>query len=88
LEQYPDRVFYDKETISGGMCKCDKIRETWEAIDDFSEDMLMYSYSENGSFWTGAKFGCVHYMLRSENQRENNEMIKRNGNNMDFGRER
>lgn len=41
----------------GGVCMCDRFVE-----DEYYEsDMLVYSYQENGEFWTGPKFGCVHW---------------------------
>lgn len=44
---------------AGGTCKSDKLTEDWGQGHD--ADMLVYTYSEGGSFWTGPDFGCVHH---------------------------
>ena len=48
---------------SGGYCKNSKLCEDWD--DAYQPDQLVYSYMENGTFWTGPNFGCVHHSIRS-----------------------
>lgn len=58
----------------GGNCNNDKIREDWsldsrQLKDDPECDMLIYSYDENGSFWVGPKFGCVHWRAKPKTKK-------------------
>ena len=46
------------EHQAGGYCLSNSITEDYGV---YSENSLVYSYSESGSFWTGAKFGCVNF---------------------------
>ena len=50
-------LFRDKH----GFCNSEKIDETMGQSDEKKADMLIYSYSEGGSFWVGEYFGCVHH---------------------------
>jgi hypothetical protein len=44
---------------AGGICSSDKIVEDrWRG---YGADMMVYSYAEDGEFWTGPDFGCVHH---------------------------
>ena len=44
----------------GGYCHNNLITE--DAYNKpYKENALVYSYYEGGSFWTGAKFGCVNF---------------------------
>lgn len=43
----------------GGLCRCPKLREDYGR--DHAADEMVYSYAEDGSFWTGPEFGCVHH---------------------------
>jgi hypothetical protein len=43
--------------IHGGLCKSPFMKEEY----DHTENSLVYSYSEGGSFWVGPKFGCVNH---------------------------
>ena len=43
--------------MEGGICTSKKFGEDY----DYALDMLVYSYDEGGRFWTGPKFGCVHW---------------------------
>lgn len=43
---------------AGGFCQSQKLAED---IGQHDADMLVYSYSEGGDFWTGPDFGCVHH---------------------------
>ena len=43
-------------------CECPKIQEDWgQRKESDATDMMLYSYSEGGSFWVGPKFGCIHH---------------------------
>lgn len=44
--------------MEGGICTSKKFVEDC----DYALDMLVYSYDEGGKFWTGPKFGCVHWI--------------------------
>jgi hypothetical protein len=48
-----------EDTRAGGICRSDKLIEDWG--QGHGADMLVYPYSEGGSFWTGPDFGCVHH---------------------------
>ena len=45
---------------SGGFCKQEKITEEY-GDSSYTNDAMVYSYHEGGSFWTGPDFGCVHH---------------------------
>ena len=47
-----------------GYCISTKISEDFGQQKEEAEDMLIYSYSEGGSFQVGPKFGCVHHEKR------------------------
>lgn len=50
----------------GCTCVCPKICEAWDDEDkDYKTDMLVYSYPEGGTFWTGDNFGCIHHEERT-----------------------
>jgi hypothetical protein len=49
----------NEDTRAGGICRSDKLTEDWGQRR--GADMLVYAYSEGGSFWTGPDFGCVHH---------------------------
>jgi hypothetical protein len=42
---------------AGGFCESEKITEDYGR--GFGPDMLVYTYTEGGAFWTGPEFGCV-----------------------------
>ncbi len=44
---------------AGGYCQSEKITEDYTGKHE--ADMLVYPYTENGSYWTGPEFGCVHH---------------------------
>lgn len=44
----------------GGTCTKDKLTEEY-GDESYVEDALVYSYQEDGHFWTGPEFGCVHH---------------------------
>lgn len=48
-----------KDVATGGYCLNDKIREN--DCGGRAPDELVYSYMEDGAFWTGPDFGCVHH---------------------------
>lgn len=50
-------AYATEEEKRGGFCHSEKIVE----YGPYKEDMLVYSYCEDGRFWTGPKFGCVHH---------------------------
>lgn len=62
-----DCEYRDKE----GNCTHEKIREEFfvERWDDENpvnrevdrSDCLLYTYEEQGEFWVGPEFGCVHF---------------------------
>ena len=56
-QRYPHRQRPTHER--GGYCLSRKIVEAGEEVQ--ADDMLVYSYSEGGDFWTGPDFGCVHH---------------------------
>jgi hypothetical protein len=47
---------------SGGICHSPKITEDYGS--QYMPDMLVYTYSEGGKFWTGSDFGCINYADR------------------------
>jgi hypothetical protein len=50
----------DDTERNGGYCHSSLITE--DAYNSpYKENSLVYSYYEGGSFWTGAKFGCVNF---------------------------
>ena len=45
-----------------GLCTSEKMAEgDYWYTEDQSQDMLIYSYTEDGSFAVGPKFGCIHH---------------------------
>lgn len=40
-------------------CGCRKLQESF---DGHERDSLCYSYTEDGTFYTGPDFGCVHHL--------------------------
>lgn len=46
-----------------GYCCSDKIAENLGFGGDEKSDMLIYSYVEDGRFWVGENFGCVHHAI-------------------------
>lgn len=44
---------------AGGYCESGKIVE--DQWTGHAADMLIYPYREDGDFWTGPEFGCVHH---------------------------
>lgn len=48
------------ENVAGGYCTSDKFSEA----RGHAPDTFVYSYDEDGSFWTGPQFGCVHHKPR------------------------
>jgi len=53
--------------VHHGDHRCDnkkKLGEPWDV--DGEDDNLMYAYDEDGSFYPGPKFGCVHHQKREE----------------------
>lgn len=55
---------------SHGFCTNPKLHEQSHVSDKLphdseTNDELIYSYQEGGSFWVGPKFGCVHYSKKS-----------------------
>ena len=55
-----------RERAKDGRCKNEKIDEDYGQED--KRDMLIYSYSEGGSFRSGPEFGCVHHQRMFEIQ--------------------
>jgi len=46
----------------GSNCTCPKLREDdGYGTGAFTIDALVYSYPEDGKFWTGNEFGCIHH---------------------------
>ena len=45
----------------GGYCTSKKISEDRGQSDHEKQDMLIYDYTEGGSFWAGPEFSCVHH---------------------------
>lgn len=33
--------------------------------DEKKADMMVYDYNEDGGFWVGERFGCVHHTPKS-----------------------
>jgi hypothetical protein len=50
-----------KDRQVGGICGNENLTEDYGVHGD---DMLVYPYTEGGEFWTGPKFGCVHFESR------------------------
>ena len=44
-----------------GLCESDKLAEDYYQSDKEKNDMLIYSYSEGGTFFVWENFGCVHH---------------------------
>lgn len=61
LKKYPTKDPYENDLIKikGGFCTSQKIHEDFG--NPRQEDELVYSYIENGDFWTGPRFGCVNF---------------------------
>ena len=49
----------------GGWCNNTNLKEYYED-SVHTENSLVYRYGEGGSFWTGAKFGCVNFEDKCE----------------------
>ena len=47
--------------LVGGLCDCTKITEVY-GFQAYNDDSLTYEYCEDGTFWVGPKFGCVHHL--------------------------
>lgn len=50
-----------KHRDGDGYCDSTKFVENIGIRDDEKSDMLIYEYIENGRFWVGENFGCVHH---------------------------
>ncbi len=50
---------------AGGLCQSEKLVDDWGG--GHGADMLIYEYSEDGGFWTGPDFGCVHHQIATAN---------------------
>ena len=59
---YPE----NNKEVHGGYCESQFITEDSCNRSDYKENALVYSYYESGSFWTGAKFGCVNFEDKCE----------------------
>ncbi len=63
-------VYWSKEETNykpqqiGGWCSSEKLVECF-GDSSYEPDVLVYSYHEGGSFWTGPDFGCVHHKTAS-----------------------
>ena len=44
----------------GGICTSDSLGEPGDP-KAYNKDSLTYSYDEEGYFWTGPAFGCIHW---------------------------
>lgn len=66
-----------KHRDKDGDCTSNKLADDWGQNDEEKSDMLIYSYSEGGSFWVGENFGCVHHTLNSELTSPPNTELKR-----------
>jgi hypothetical protein len=53
-----------KSRSLSGYCINHKISE--DIGQEYTEDMLVYEFYENGSFWVGENFGCVHHTQKKE----------------------
>lgn len=49
------------ERFHGGICMSPKLMEATYDDDNYAPDTLVYPYQEDGDFWTGPEFGCVHH---------------------------
>lgn len=49
-----------------GNCKSPKLDEDDHDPSQQRDNMLLYSYTEGGSFWVGPQFGCVHHTPKPE----------------------
>jgi hypothetical protein len=49
-----------------GHCNSEKLQEDHCQPEKKRADMLIYSEDEDGSFWVGENFGCVHHSANSE----------------------
>lgn len=58
-DEFP-RSLREDGHASGGICKSDKLTEEY-SFRYYTNDRLVYPYSEGGYFWTGHNFGCVHH---------------------------
>ena len=53
-----------KWRVDGFCTNESKIREgsySWQGQELDDTDSLIYTYQENGAFYVGPKFGCVHH---------------------------
>lgn len=46
---------------SDGICTNGKLDESHNYSGEQKKDMLIYSYTEGGTFWVGERFGCIHF---------------------------
>ena len=46
-----------------GWCEHPKLRQERYGNLEMEDDELVYSYCEEGWFWVGPKFGCVHHTM-------------------------
>ena len=60
---------YNHLGVLGGYCECPKLTED-NSDRDFQPDSLVYSYPDDGYFWTGNKFGCVHHKKKEKTVEE------------------
>jgi len=51
--------WHDEAAKHGGWCNSPKIGEFGSV--GYEADALVYSYNEQGRFWTGPDFGCVNH---------------------------
>ena len=42
-------------------CSSEKFSDDYNQPKEESKDMLLYSYQENGKFYPGPDFGCIHH---------------------------
>ena len=52
-------TYSEDDEKAGGICQSNKITEYHEK--EHGADCLVYSYQEDGYFWTGPDFGCLHH---------------------------
>ena len=54
-----------KHRDSTGHCQSEKLSEDCYQTDEKKADMMVYDYNEDGGFWVGERFGCVHHDPKS-----------------------
>lgn len=57
--RYPANICAKEDQRNGGIC--DSVKMTEDYGRGHGADMMVYSYSESGEFWTGPDFGCVNH---------------------------